>query len=488
MINIKKYSELVGFVSGLVSLGLGIFTFITQLLDKRYAILLFLIGLFFVLQRFFTTIITEKKEVLNFTTEKYSSTAIRWAKFGKLASHIIWIYPIFLIYLFFSSFNTRCNSDSKVGILVTSFSTISDDDFSYKLFHILEDKFQSTDSISIVKADKFINPSGNKYIDTFKRLSNENCISKGLLVFGKRSEQSKLFDCNIYVHNLPNISTDTIRAKRSDILFLQNPDVLNFSIDEQAAKISEFIQGLLYLNGENQELARGCFQRASNISGVKNNRFISHCMFFIGNSFAKQHNYSEAIKFYKNGLNLDSINAYMHFNLGTVLLLSKDSASAFTEYTFANRINPYFVNPIQNYIHKKTLPEPIIVSPSPAIENSAAEKEGKEEEEEISNANTENKEVKDDTVTFKMFYCNSKIGIKDSKGKTILDCKFDYAGQPFNYKDHNYFIVGISNKFGAYNLKGQKIVPVIHQSDYRVREFLKLAIDLAPESLTPIKE
>lgn len=478
MINIKKYSELFGFLSGITSLALGILSFITRILDNQYALLLLLVGFFFVIRKIFKVIITEKKEVLGVTTQKYSSRAIRWAKFGKVASYSIWIYPFFLLYLFFSSFTTKCISDNKVGVLVTRFSNNSDDDFSYKLFHILEDKFQDIDSINTVKNDLFINLSNNKYIDTLKRVINGNCINKGLLVFGKRSELSKLFDCNIYLHNLSKVSSDSFNARKSDVLFLQNPDVLNFSIDEQAIKVADFIQGLLYLNVENQELARTCFQRAADITGTKNNRFMSHCMFFIGNCLAKQHNFSESIRHYEKGLQLDSINAYMHFNLGAVLLMNGDSASAFIEYSLANRINPQFINPIKDYLPAKPLtskPRTVSILPIVMKKNGSVRQDqvGKNEK---------------DTVTFKKVSCGEKIGVNDSHGRIILECKFDFVGPPLNYKNYNYFIVGVSNKYGAYNLKGQKIIPIIHPSDDYVRGVLKAAIDLAPESLTPIKE
>ena len=137
---------------------------------------------------------------------------------------------------------------------------------------------------------------------------------------------------------------------KSNIIYVQNPSLINFSIDYQAEIIAEFILGLLYYNSNNTEISKQKFIHSLSLSPAEENtKFKSYCHLFIGNNYFNELSYDDAIKEYQSGIYFDSLNSYLHFNLGIALLRKQDSIFAYKEFMTASTLNKNLNNPIQAF-------------------------------------------------------------------------------------------------------------------------------------------
>lgn len=243
--------------------------------------------------------------------------------------------------------------------------------------------------------------------------------------------------------------------------------------------------GLLFYNSHNYDYSINSFQQVLNSSSNAHSKIRSICHFYLGNNLIQQNKAMEAISAYKLGLDLDSLNSYLHYNLGLALAMRSDSLNAFQEFEYAIRLNPKFSNPIKNLISQNTNQE-IIVSNNPKKSSPIPTPEtnihasNKQSDENI------NKEVlKGTTKEFRIAKKGEKYGVVDSTGETVITFAFDSIDpEIFNYQGFRFFIVQRGGKYGAMKVRGYLEVPTIHPSVDYVRALLKTTIDLAPETLS----
>lgn len=482
----SKNEGLIKFMSGLTTVILSIITFLTKVLETKLNISLFLIGLLIITQRVCKEIINSKREAFGIITATYSKRSILIGKIVKYSSWCLLIFPAVVLINTIIPKKKECNSQMpNLGVLITNFTNSTENDFSYKLFTTLCSKLQDIDTIKPIQVDHFVNLSKLNYQDSLTNTFKKNCVNHGLLVFGKRNEQTKLFDCSIFIHNLTQLK-NTSDINKQNILFLQNPDQVNFSLDDQANIVSEFIMGLLFYNSHNYDYSINSFNQVLNSSSNTHSKIRSFCHFYLGNNLIQQKKTMEAINAYKLGLDLDSLNSFLHYNLGLALAMRSDSLNAFQEFEYAIKLNPKFSNPIKNLITQNSNQIELASNISKKISKSSTPETsttGSQTEEIRPNINTQT--IKRTNAEFAIKNNGTKYGVVDSTGETVITFAFDSIDPKiFDYQGFRFFIVQRGGKYGAMKVRGYLEVPTIHPSADYVRAILKTTIDLAPETLS----
>lgn len=441
------------------------------------------VGLFFLLKRVCTIVITARKESFGIPTESYSKSARKAAKLIRVLCFFLWIYPIYQVITSFIYQRNECGNEKKLGLIIASFSRTKDDDFSYKLFNKIESELQATDTISIIRSDEFITAGQPFYMDSIKALFPQNCITHGLLLFGKRSEESKLFDCNIFINNLQHLCVRPDHITNKNMIYLENPDLINFSIEAQASVVSEFVLGLLSYNNEDFSKSREQFNHSLGLNvNNDNKKFISNCYFFIGNNLFQEKHFSDAASAYRKGILADSSNSYLHFNLANSLLAMSDTIGARNEYNAAQQSNGALKNPI---------PSPSILDSSDSYKTpqiaSMSDKTLKAKKNQNiptgSSNNTPSKNLQNVDTTkhmsdFHLIKANGKYGLANSHGQVIIKCEYDSIyKKEFIYKGKSYIIAMKESKFGAIDCNGNTEIPFNHPSAERVIGVIRILVD-----------
>ncbi|MES1225727.1 MAG: hypothetical protein ABUT20_60175, partial [Bacteroidota bacterium] len=257
-----KYKKSVEAIGGLITVLLGIGILLTKLIDSKYNLAIISVGAFFLTNKVCRQIITSNKESFGVITKTHSKRVINTAKVARVVSYLFWIFPGFLLAGFVVPAGKKCTVTPNLGLLITNFTGADHDDFSYVLFNKIESELQTNDTINAIRTNEFVNAGLQHYQDSIKNIFSNYCFDHGLLVYGKRDQNSKLFDCNIYIEKLKRIRANTLQFKGQSIIYLQNPDLISFSIDSQANVVSEFILGLLYYNNNDFSVANIRFQNA----------------------------------------------------------------------------------------------------------------------------------------------------------------------------------------------------------------------------------
>jgi tetratricopeptide (TPR) repeat protein len=265
--------------------------------------------------------------------------------------------------------------------------------------------------------------------------------------------------------------------KGKSIIYLQNPDLLNFSIDSQASVVSEFILGLLYYNSNDFSISTEKFRHSLTLNGnTDNKKFVSFCHLFIGNNFYKEKKYSSAIQEYKNGIIFDSSNAFIHYNLGNALVISSDSGEANNEYNIAEQINNKLINPIW---HSREMGQNILrdeKNKSTTVSDKKAGNALMKLHTSIDSSASE--QIIKKQTEYTVIVRRNRYGIINLKGDTIIKCGYDFIDEYiYGYKGREYFIVRNGAKFGAVNEHGNIEIPINHPTEEYVKFVIRIMID-----------
>lgn len=444
-------------IVGFITLLIGFLTVITKFLESKYSITIICAGAFLLIRMLSNEIIRSKKESFGVIVNTYSPQKIRWAKLVKYANYLLLVFPLYAIVSAFIRMPTECEKEAKkFGVIIASFSKSEDDDFSYKLFNSLEAELQNLDTIKLFKAERFIAASESNYLDSIQQSFEEACLNKGILVFGKRSTTSKLFDCKIYINGLFHSDND----KKRDFIYVENPDVINFSIDYQANTISDFVMGLLYYRSGNNKLSKSKFNRCLNLNVNNNRQFKSYCHLFLGNINYRENHYENAQQHYLKGLSEDPSNAFLHYNLGTKLLYDGDTLSAYEEYQTANTFNRNIVNPLSknDLVFDQTGNRAkgnllLLGMNQKVIQDSARGAQ---------NILFDRTKTPRNSYTRLRFYDGSFYGVLDNQGDTIIGCYRYHYILIISRNGKTFFIVQKNTKFGALDENTNEIIPIVH--------------------------
>ncbi len=203
----------------------------------------------------------------------------------------------------FSKKEVPCTFKSdQIGIALSSFGK-ADDNFSFLVHEFLKEEDLEDSIYTIKRIDR-------NYLDIIEGQSIQKemdslCMNSGLLVSGKIDVNDGLFYAKIRFHNFSR-RQDSLKID-NDVFPIRNPDISNFSIDNQAQVLADFIAALLsYEQGKNEkavELFDKCINSNSN---PKNDNFLSLCNIYAGNAILNK-TPSMALKYYSKAIEIDSI-------------------------------------------------------------------------------------------------------------------------------------------------------------------------------------
>jgi tetratricopeptide (TPR) repeat protein len=337
---LKKNLE---FFLGLISIGAGIYAFCWKMFGARMATAFMLLGGYLIVRRICSILIHSTSEKIpGFKSETYNKHT---RKIAKVTVRLcLGILVLALFYDFYTPGRAKAALKQNIGVIISKFSIDeSFDGFSYKVTNLLRSKLNGTDSIDIVQEKSFLDIGPASYIDTVKDIFHRNEYKRGLLVFGCRNQELNLFDCNIYINGMNSIKVSKPNAdtSRSDayVLYIQNPDLVNFSIENQAQDLAGFILALLQYNAHDYVKSLGSLGGV-NSSCNNTGKLSSYCYLFMGNCYMTQNNYTNAILSYKQGMERDSTNPYLNYNAGIALLILKDTLNAYASFKQANSLDP----------------------------------------------------------------------------------------------------------------------------------------------------
>ncbi len=488
----KSFNKKITYLRGLG----GVILFASSYLQKQdqlgnvkcfnIYITIIILVLFFPFNDFFNQIIKEKEIGLS-QLNSYTPRQIKSAKFWKYSTIIIVILTLSCL-LIPGTIQTIRNIKSdkqicqenrkKMGLIIASFKPLKDDndEFSSTLYGDLNSDLQFVDTINLQKITKFI-PDDKNYLTTIKQTFEESCNGRGLIIFGNSNNQNS-FNCRIYSYNFMNFKAQVF-SKTSDkaIIYIQNPNLLNFNIDYEANMVSKFIYGLLYSKQEDYQKSNESIKYALRLNKNNGNtQFISMCHLFIGNNLLKENKIQLALKEYTIGISKDPNNPYLHYNIAAINSNKGDITYAFKEYEAAHKINDTLENPLK---HLKTLTQSSFVNVKP-----------------IKRAYKTKKNVSNDTLNHdstvivpqnweEQCYTkieNNKYGVINNKGATIIKFEYDEIIS-YPYKNADCFIVRLNNRYGAiihsHNNIGYHLsyIKVEYSEVYRVKEQVQSCVD-----------
>ena len=384
----------------------------------------------------------------------YSKRLIKFVKIGKYLLYLLLLIPGFYLYTYVKSIKSQeqlCNENKKkTGLLIANFTEVQGvkDGFTSNLFGKLNADLQNNSSINLRQLPKFITENDVNYLDTIKNTFSENCSNSGLIVFGN-SNYEKSFNCRIYSYNYLNFATKGFsKTKDSTIIYIQNPDIIktphqiNFTIDDEASVVSDFILGLLFNHEGNYNASTKSITKAlKGNTNPANNQFLAFCHLFIGNNSFKQKNISNAITEYKAGILSDSVNDNLHYNLAVAYRQNGKIMEADSEYKVAQDLNKTLKNPLHEIRTLANNNMPMILK-SKRIEKSKRKIDLK--------VDTGKKipilvDWEEHCFTIKI---NNKYGVINNMGDTIVSCQYDDI-ESYPRKNADCYILKLNNKYGA---------------------------------------
>ncbi len=281
---------------------------------------------------------------------EFSEEKRKRAKVVIVATLILVLLLVFGTIYFNIIYKNKVN-ENDIGIIVTEFNNSGNDLFTNDLYSDLSNQpdIRKSDSIKVIIHNCFIAVQPNKESDTLKNIFKRNKLNKGLIVFGERNEDKisnqKIFRCMIYVNNLRGLFVDSVMidVEGSDekVIYIKTPLLIDFKLKEQSKKLATFILGLLQFNSKQYEKSEKTFNKiiSESDSVTYSKKLIAACKLFIGNGNFGLGKYKEAIQQYRVGVEFDSTNAHLYYNLGSLSLMNKKLAEAYLFYKKAHQID-----------------------------------------------------------------------------------------------------------------------------------------------------
>ncbi len=403
-------------------------------------------------------------------------------KMAFLISSVLLLYPVFCLgsYVFKSNIfnNKECEKFyNESGIIIANFNSDLNNDFSQKTYNLINTRLSNSDSLIVLRTNSKINYESRKHKDSLEHAFLSNCYNKGILVFGNRNKESNYFDCSIYLKHF-NSKNLTVTLIDGSIIYIQNPDFYNFSIDHQANVIAEFILSLILLKEEKYSLSNKVLEDVLKLH--ENNldkNFRASCMILMGNNYLMLEEYKLALQYFETGLENDPSNKYLSEKL-----------------TDLKKISNPTVKPTIPEINKEAKPE---IKPKKIPVNQQFDKikdslnmDSVKSKFEIALntkpiASQKNVKTKENTIVkvhksnnnyFDIYLStNGKYGILTKTGKKYITPSFDSIGI-ISVARNFYFLCSEKGKWGALNSNGEIIFQFEYKSLESIRAHLKKTI------------
>jgi tetratricopeptide (TPR) repeat protein len=336
----KKFEITVGLVTALSSLS-GL---IGKFFNIQVGLLIACIGIFLLMRWRVRRLSTDLSDLTN-----GKKLGLRTRLLSGL-SYLALIPIPFLIYHLIAP-NPPCDTISEEPYLaLTKFSDSKSDDFSYALISDLNMIQAQGKSFEMAFIDTFLNQKVSSQLDQLENLVHSQCHNRGLLVFGKRSVESELFDCTVYISK--NLQSAFIEQNLSNqkLVRLRNPADIQFSIDKQTEIVSQFLLLLLdYYKGNFEETIIRIEQLRKLPIWNQSSEVKTFCQIYEANSYLGKNEIDKARTIYSEALTNSLDNALVHHNYAQLELVLGDSSVAFQHFEIAHSLNPGFMNLIPTY-------------------------------------------------------------------------------------------------------------------------------------------
>lgn len=207
---------------------------------------------------------------------------------------IIFLVLTELFSKYYLSKNENCEQSNKnYGILISDFNADVNGEFTSKIFNVLSNKLMDFDTFSIVKTYASVEISNNKEYTTLDSMFYLKCYNKGILAYGNWNFDTKLFDCNLYLKNfIPRF--DTISVAKNNIIYIENPDFINFSINKQADLVTDFILSLIFYQQQLYTQSNEILNKIINNYGSQDEGIKNTALKIKGHNLIKMRDYSSA--------------------------------------------------------------------------------------------------------------------------------------------------------------------------------------------------
>lgn len=221
---------------------------------------------------------------------------------------------------------------NQIGIGIGNFGS-EDDNFSFLVHEFLKEEGVE-DSVYTLKR---INRNYLKVIDdsSFNTQMDSLCMSSGLVVTGKIDVGDGLFYSKVRFHNFSR-RADSLNVD-NDVFAIRNPDMQEFSIDNQAQVLADFIAALILYEQHESDRALALFEKCvGKNTNPKNSMFLSSCHTFMGNLLVNAEP-EKAIEHYQTAYQQNSKNSDALANTITTLVAEKEYEKALEygkEYTY----------------------------------------------------------------------------------------------------------------------------------------------------------
>ena len=407
---------------------------------------------------------------------------------GKLIFLNIIAYTIlasipFSLYHSFVKPSKKCNqSTTEIGVLITKFSNEISDDFSYSLTNSISELLTSHSNISIAFVDTFLNQEFNINPEKSGDLITENCFKKGIVVFGKRSEDSKLFDCTIFVSK--NLKSEYVEKEleKNRIIRLKNPDLIEFSIDNQSTVVAELVIAILDFYNQNYSAAAEKLNKLES-SGLLNEHkeLLSLCKIYKANAYLGNSDLSSSSESYKEIILAHPELPIVNYNYAMLNLAQGDSLTAQTYFEIAQKLDSNLNNPLEGIAIKTesvtnegsvpeiNLTDKSTMSGNASVSNKNLESQSKPissqaqptSESKPSPQNKDNQNQKNKFYFENCFY--SKICVFDARGKRTGIYDYLYQVEKLVNGESFYYVMK-EGSWGIIDNYGRLIIPPNHES------------------------
>jgi hypothetical protein len=244
-----------------------------------------------------------------------------------------------------------CDKISSAPVVcVSRFSQNADDDFSYALVSDLSQILAAQDSIHLASIDTFINQKVFENIKSLEEIIRSECHERGLVVLGKFSAETELFDCSIYVSELLESEYAQKQLANNQLLRLKDPETISFSIKKQTKLVTDFILILLnYYKHENEACIHSIRQLLVNEGASLSPSIQELLLIYMSNSLADSGDLLGGKEGYETLLEADSLSSIANYNYGMLWLSEGDSLTASKYLKRAHTSNRSYLNPIQDW-------------------------------------------------------------------------------------------------------------------------------------------
>lgn len=202
-----------------------------------------------------------------------------------------------------------------LGVRIYNFSDAEHDPFAGSIHSYLTSNIEDP-KIIIDTVNTSINLSRIQKPDDLAPFLG--CYGKGLVVYGHRKENESSFFCKIYIRNISDYITDTIKYA-GKIITIQDPNYFNIEFAKQYRVVSHIILAIICYQERKYDQSVELLKKIlEDKEGYENKKFIAACYLVIGNCYFRKKDISTAFECYGKGKRFDTENNILQNNYNII--------------------------------------------------------------------------------------------------------------------------------------------------------------------------